>query len=160
MMLKLFDFLVLVGAGVRPSPTTQPIESETTTELNVAEQIIDIITTVNNSQYAIPSQDKLRILSNIVNIDFENKAPIDIGQSENRSEPLIVVRDDRPTRPIICFSPLLMPLTLIGLILSAFTLIFTIILYSKQPVIQKNSRIYVAQQDRYNESTSLTSSCE
>ena len=105
MMFKLFDFLVLVGAGVRPSPTTKPIETENTTEMDVADQIIDIITTVNNSQYAIPSQDKLRILSNIVNIEFENEAPVDIGKNENRSEPLIVVRDDRPTRPIMCFSP-------------------------------------------------------
>ena len=165
--LRFFMGLVLaVAGGSRPKNSTQEITTTIlpTTEFNV-EKIIDIFTKDEN--LTTRPQDHLRVLSNIVQIEFENETPVHISNEFNKSEPVVVVRDSPPiqTRQIL-ISPFLIVTSLISLTFNFFALIFTLIMYTKYPRYvrypesQKESHIYVAPTQSYNESQSLTSSCE
>ena len=151
-------FVLSVAAGSRPTPESQTTEM---TEVDIAERLMNIVTHKTD----IPDtnqQDSVRFLSNIVQIDFENESQVEISDRFNSSQPIIRIREDtqRMIPHVFRLSPMLMPLTLITLILNFLTLIISLVLYTKYPVIQKSSRIYVSQPDRYQESSSLTSSCE
>ena len=165
--LKFFMALVLtVAGGSRPKNSTQEITTTLipTTNLDVVDKMIDIFLTKNETTRP---QDNLRVLSNIVQIEFENETPVHISKEFNKSEPVVVVRESPPiqTRQIL-ISPFLIVTSLISLTFNFFALIFTLIMYTKYPryvrypVSQKESHIYVAPTQSYNESQSLTSSCE
>ena len=151
-------FILSVAAGSRPTQETPTTEM---TELDIAERLLSIVTHKTDISDT-NEHDSLRFLSNIVQIDFENESPVEISESVNSSQPIIRIKEDtQRIRPYLFnLSPMLMPLTVITLIMNFLTLIISLILYAKYPVIQKSSRIYLSQPDRYQESSSLTSSCE
>ena len=167
--LRLFMVLVLaVAGGSRPKNVTDEIFTTIipTTDLNVVDKMIDIFVTKDDNLTTRP-QDHLRVLSNIVQIEFENETPVHISNEFNKSEPVVVVRDSPPIQARqILISPFLIITSLISLTFNFLALIFTLIMYTKYPrfvrypVSQKESHIYVAPTQSYNESQSLTSSCE
>ena len=156
---------LVVAGGNRPVNQSEPLITTLmpTTELDIAERLMEIVVNKNDDKnHSTNVQDNLRVLSNIVQIEFENEAPVHISNPANSSRSLMVIRDSPEfnKRRSIYISPIWFPLNLISIILSFMSLVATIILYLRYPVIHKQSRIYVAPTNTYNESSSLTSSCE
>lgn len=159
-------FIFLVAAGPRTVNSSQVVETTTTlptetTEFNMANRLMNIITYDQNVTHE-PEKDNLRILSNIVKIDIENEAPVEIRESRNASESVIVIKDQANiiNQRQLFVPHFLIPVSIISLVLNFSNFILAIVLYSKYPVIRRESKIYMTRQDVYDESSSLTSSCE
>ena len=156
---------LVVAGGNRPVNQSEQLITTLmpTTELDIADRLMDIVVNRNDDKnHSTNVQDNLRVLSNIVQIEFENEAPVHISNPANSSGSFMVIREsaDFNNRRLIHISPIWFPLNLISIILSFMSLVATIILYARYPVMHKQSRIYVAPANTYNESSSLTSSCE